>query len=374
MPLNLKILSIGLLSTLLLLPAVSFATSKADLNEEPKTIVEKPWLLEDEKNTIRTFNDNANSVVFVSTKAYVRDFFSSDVYEVPAGAGTGFIWDNHGHIVTNFHVVEGNARGKPVSVTLKDGRSFDAKIVGFEPHKDIAVLKLTSNVKNLPEGFSSRLADSSQLQVGQKTIAIGNPFELSHTLTTGVVSALERTVPSPVPGLSNRDMIQTDAAINPGNSGGPLMDSRGFLIGMNSSIYSQSGTSAGVGFAVPSNAIKRVVTQLIKTGKVSQPGFGIATLRDELARYLGVSAGVVIKAVSKNSSAAKAGLRPVKVNRNGKPELGDIIVGIDNHDINSLDDILNVLDGKMVGDTVKVVLLREGKKITIDVKLQEVKE
>lgn len=349
-------------------------TSKAPPTTEPQKI-EKTWLIEDEKNTIQNFNANADSVVFVNTKTLMRDFFSMDVIEVPSGAGTGFIWDKEGHIVTNFHVIENHSKSQPVSVTLKDGRTLEAKIVGYEPHRDIAVLKL-KDTKNLPVGFSEKLADSSDIQVGQKTIAIGNPFELSHTLTTGVVSALGRSVPSPVPGISNRDMIQTDAAINPGNSGGPLMDSRGYLIGMNTSIFSQSGTSAGVGFAVPSNVIKRIVTQLVKFGKISQPGLGIQTVENRLARYLGVKEGVIIAGFINNqpSAAARAGLRGSRLTRNGKPELGDIIISIDSHKVNDRDDIYNILENKTVGDKVKVDYLRNGKKAAVDVILQEIKD
>jgi S1-C subfamily serine protease len=368
-----RVLLLSLIFTPILIFAPPSNAKSETTHTDQQLAAEKKWLLEDEKNTIQNFTANADSVVFVNTKTYMRDFFSMDVHEVPAGAGTGFIWDDSGHIVTNFHVVESHASKQPVSVTLKDGRVLSAKIVGFDPHKDIAVLKLT-DIKNIPRGFSTQLADSNDVQVGQKTIAIGNPFELSHTLTTGVVSALGRSVPSPVPGISNREMIQTDAAINPGNSGGPLMDSRGYLIGMNTSIYSQSGSSAGVGFAVPSNTIKRVVNQVIKTGKVSQPGFGITTLPERLSRYLGVKKGVVIRTVMPASAAAKAGLRESKVNRNGEPELGDIIVGIDSQKIDSLDDIYSALDGKNVGDTVKVEVMRKGKKQSLEARLQEVKE
>lgn len=365
-----------LFAGLLMIPNLNaFAeTTKTPPPTEPQK-VEKTWLIEDEKNTIQTFNSSADSVVFVNTKTLVRNDFTMDVYEVPSGAGTGFIWDKNGYIVTNYHVIENHSKNQPVSVTLKDGRTLEAKIVGYEPHRDIAVLKLKDN-KNLPLGFSEKLADSSDIQVGQKTIAIGNPFELSHTLTTGVVSAIGRSVPSPVPGISNRDMIQTDAAINPGNSGGPLMDSRGFLVGMNTSIYSQSGSSAGVGFAVPSNVIKRIVAQLIKTGKISQPGFGIQLVPERLARYLGVKEGVVIGGFIENqrSAAASAGLRGSTMRRNGTPELGDIILTIDGKKVNDRDDMYSAIESKAVGDNVKVEYLRRGKKATVDVILQEIKE
>lgn len=329
---------------------------------------EKPWLLQDEKNTIDIFNKAADFVVFVNTTTKVRDFFSMDVFEVPAGAGTGFVWDQKGHIVTNYHVVEA-ATSNHVKVTLKDGRSIDAKIIGTEPRRDIAVLKL-KDTKNLPPGFSTQLGDSAKLQVGQKTVAIGNPFELSHTLTTGVVSALGRSVPSPAQGIMNREMIQTDAAINPGNSGGPLMDSRGYLIGMNTAIYSQSGSSAGVGFAVPVNTIRRVVEQIIKYGKVSQPGLGIDPLPEFYHRMLGIRdfEGVIIRSVLNRGGAEKAGLRGMKISET-RAELGDVIVAVDGKTVKDVDDLFGVLENKNPGDTVKVDYLRKKAKLSTTVTL-----
>ena len=334
---------------------------------------EKNWLLQDEKNTIDVFGKGADSVVFVNTTARVRDFFTMDIFEVPAGVGTGFIWDQNGHIVTNFHVIQ-QATSNKVKVTLKDGRTLEAKIIGKEPRRDIAVLKIMEK-KNLPMGFSSQLADSAKLQVGQKTIAIGNPFELSHTLTTGVVSALGRSVESPIDGIKNRDMIQTDAAINPGNSGGPLMDSRGYLIGMNTSIYSQSGNSAGVGFAVPSNTIKRVVDQIIKYGKVSQPGLGIVPLPERYYRFLGMREikGLVIGQVIPHGSAEKAGLRGMKLNQDNA-ELGDIITNVDGKTIEDLDDLLSSLENKNVGDIVKLDYMRKGSQKSTTVKLENIQD
>lgn len=341
---------------------------------------EKPWLLQDEKNTIDIFNKAADFVVFVNTTTKVRDFFSADVFEVPAGAGTGFVWDQKGHVVTNYHVVE-SATSSHVKVTLKDGRSIDAKIIGTEPRRDIAVLKL-KDTKNLPLGFSTQLADSSKLQVGQKTVAIGNPFELSHTLTTGVVSALGRSVPSPAQGIMNREMIQTDAAINPGNSGGPLMDSRGYLIGMNTSIYSQSGNSAGVGFAVPVNTIRRVVEQIVKYGKVSQPGLGIEPLPPFYYRMLGINdlldlrndfKGLIIKRVLPGGGAHKAGLRGVKITEN-YAELGDVIIAVDGKPVKDLDDLFGILENKKPGDTVKVDYLRKKAKLSTTVTLSNLHE
>jgi len=333
---------------------------------------ERPWLLQDEKNNIDVFSKAADAVVNVNSTMSVRALWSSETFEVPAGAGTGFLWDQEGHIVTNYHVIQSARRSKTVSVVVRSGKTIPAKILGFDARKDVAVLKL-SDTKNLPEGFSSRLADSSQLQVGQKTLAIGNPFELSHTLTTGVISALNRTVPSPVENLTNRDMIQTDAAINPGNSGGPLMDSRGYLIGMTSSIFSQSGNSAGVGFAVPSNSIKRIVNQIIKNGKVQHPGLGIVPLPQRFADYLKVE-GVVIRETMAKGGAEKAGLRESRINKNNEPEFGDIITAIDGKPVKEVDDIFSHLEEKNVGDTVKVDYIRNGKKASTSVTLTSIQE
>ncbi len=365
----------------LLVPLFSLSVSA----QAPATDGEKSWLLQDEKNTIEIFNKEADAVVFVNTTARVRDFFSRDVFEVPAGAGTGFVWDQKGHIITNYHVIEA-AASNTVKVTLKDGRTLEAKIIGKEPRRDIAVLKI-KDTKNIPTGFIDRLADSSKLQVGQKTIAIGNPFELSHTLTTGVVSALGRSVPSPLEGIMNRDMIQTDAAINPGNSGGPLMDSRGYLIGMNTSIYSQSGSSAGVGFAVPVNTIKRVVEQIIKYGKVKQPGLGIVPLPEQYYPYLGLcgdspfrrgstkcdSKGLVIRDIIPRAGADKAGLRGIKLHED-TVEMGDIITSVDGKPVKDLDDLLSILETKNAGESVKVDYLRKKSKQSTTVTLENLQE
>lgn len=372
--------AIGLFSPLvytqLSAPATAHAQSQAQVKTQNQTaagkaiVQERPWLLDDEKNTIVIFQKAADSVVFVNTTALVRDVFFQETHEVPAGAGTGFLWDKDGHIVTNFHVVQSSA-SKEVKVTLRDGRELTAKVIGVEPRRDVAVLKLNDKT-NLPSGFLERLADSGELQVGQKTIAIGNPFELSHTLTTGVVSALGRNVPSPAQGISNRDMIQTDAAINPGNSGGPLMDSRGYLIGMNTAIFSQSGSSAGVGFAVPSNAIKRIVTQLIKTGKVKQPGLGISVVPQYILEQYNVK-GTMVRSV--NPNAEKAGLRGIRRDKRGRPQLGDVITAIDGKKVEDLDDIYAILEEKNIGDKVSVEVLRDkDKKTNITVPLIDVND
>lgn len=346
----------------LVLPEMAYAQK----SDTPNAADEKSWMLQDEKNTIDVFNRLADSVVYVNNTTLVRNIFSMDVHEVPSGVGSGFLWDHEGHVVTNYHVVQ---RANKVKVTFKDGRSFDAKVVGTEARKDIALLKI-SGAKNLPAGFASQLADSSKIVPGQKSIAIGNPFELSHTLTTGVISAIGRSFPSPT-GITIRDMIQTDASINPGNSGGPLIDSRGYLMGMNTAIYSESGNSAGVGFAVPTNTIKRVVSQLIRNGKVVQPGLGIEPLPEYFTRYF-KHKGLVIAQTRPGGAAQKAGLRGLSKDREGNIEIGDIITAVDNKKIESLDDLFNVLEENKVGDKVTVEYNRKGTKKSITVTLEDV--
>lgn len=327
---------------------------------------ESKAMLQDELNNIDIFKQRSPSVVFVNNVQTQADFWNMVAEDVPVGAGTGFVWDDKGHIVTNFHVVQGSDK---VTINLKDGTTLDAKIVGYFDKKDIAVLKVDSS-KVKAEGFSSHVADSSQLQVGQKVLAIGNPFGLDQSLSTGVISALDRPMPS-IGGVTIKDMIQTDASINRGNSGGPLIDSSGRLIGMNTAIASPTGTSAGVGFAVPSNTIIRIVSQLIKSGKVTQPGLGIAMVPSNISKHYGVT-GVVIQQVQPGSGAERAGLQGLKRGRNRRIEIGDIVVNVENEKIADYDDLFNALSKYKVGDVVKVTVLRGRDKKTVDVKLSEV--
>ncbi|MBN2576106.1 MAG: trypsin-like peptidase domain-containing protein [Deltaproteobacteria bacterium] len=316
---------------------------------------------EDERNTVSVFQRNAPATVFVTQKRVLRDFFGARA-EIPAGAGSGFIWDRQGHVVTNFHVI---LQAQAVTVTLRDHKSYDATVVGTEPRKDIAVLKIQSPPGDL---VPVRLRQSKlPLQVGQKTLAIGNPFGLDHTLTTGIVSALGREVEG-IGGVTIRDMIQTDAAINPGNSGGPLLDSNGDLIGMNTMIFSRSGASAGIGFAVPASFIERIVPQIIKTGKAEQVGLGInIDPSRRLERSAGIR-GVIVLGVSPDSPAGKAGLRGVTQTNNGI-QLGDVIVGIDNDRVDDYDDLYNALDKHEPGDVVDVTVVREGQKARLRTQL-----
>ena len=317
--------------------------------------------IEDERNTISVFRAVAPSTVFVTQLRVVQDYWGGGAQEVPAGSGSGFVWDDKGHVVTNFHVVDG---ARAVTVTFHDQQSFEAKVVGTEPRKDIAVLKVDAPAKLL---VPIKAARATQLEVGQKAIAIGNPFGLDQTLTTGVVSAIGRHLQG-AGGVTIRDMIQTDCAINPGNSGGPLLDSAGELIGMNTMIFSKSGASAGIGFAVPVATIARIVPQIIKTGSAEQLGLGIGIDPNQrLERRLGIR-GVVVLTVPENSAAAKSGLRGITQTRRGIV-LGDIIVGLDDRRVETFDDLYTALDAHKAGDAVKVTVLRGEETVPLTMKV-----
>jgi len=317
--------------------------------------------IEDERNTIDVFKSCAPSTVFVTQTRVMVDYFGGVAQEVPAGSGSGFVWDDAGHIVTNFHVVEG---ARSVSVTFHDQQVFEAKVVGLEPRKDIAVLKVEAPANLLAP---IKVGKATQLEVGQKAVAIGNPFGLDHTLTTGVISALGRQVQG-AGGVTIRDMIQTDAAINPGNSGGPLLDSTGQLIGMNTMIFSKSGSSAGIGFAVPVATVARIVPQIIKTGRAEQLGLGIGIdPMQKLERRLGLR-GVIVLAVPPGSSAASAGLRGVTQSGRGIT-LGDVIIGVDEKRVETFDDLYTALDAHKPNDVVKVTVVRGDQTTTLQVKV-----
>lgn len=307
-------------------------------------------LTEDERNTIDVVKKSANSVVFITNIQRVRSFFYQE-QQVARGTGSGFVWDDRGHIVTNYHVIED---GDMFAVTLPNQQQRRARLVGIEENKDIAVLRIEGDVTDLQP---LKAGVSKTLLVGQKVVAIGNPFGFDHTVTTGIVSALGRQMMG-AGGVTIRDMIQTDASINPGNSGGPLLNSDAELIGMNTMIYSRTGTSSGIGFAVPVDTIKRIVPQIIKYGKVIRPGLGIALLPDRYARRIDVE-GVVIMEVSPDSHAYRAGIRGIGRDRYGRIYLGDIIVGIDDYKISSYDDLYNALDHYRIGDTVTITLMRK---------------
>ena len=342
-------------ATTLLPPASASATPP------PVPPVSPGARIEDERNTISVFRNAAQSTVFVTQMRVVEDYFAGTLQEVPAGSGSGFVWDDQGTIVTNFHVVDG---ARSVSVTFHDQQTFEAKVIGLEPRKDIAVLKVEAPAKLL---VPIRVARGGQLEVGQKAIAIGNPFGLDHTLTTGVISAIGRQVQG-AGGVSIRDMIQTDAAINPGNSGGPLLDSAGQLIGMNTMIYSKSGASAGIGFAVPVNTIGRIVPQIVKTGRAEQVGIGVGVDPvQKLERRLGLE-GVIVLQVPQGGAAAAAGLRGLTRTRRGLA-LGDVIVGVDGTRVVHFDDLYTALDSHKPEDTVKLTVMRGDGTATVTIKL-----
>ncbi len=342
--------------------------------ELPHVKAEKAYLIENEKNTIEIFKEASPLVVSVDSTRMAQHIFSSHSEEIPAGSGSGFIWDDQGHIITNFHVVQGALNNSSqIWVSNNKGERFKASIVGTEARKDIAVLKVSGLPKDL-KGFKDKVARSSEMQVGQKVLAIGNPFGFEHTLTTGIISAKDRSMPSVFSAVSIRNMIQTDASINPGNSGGPLLDSRGYLLGMNTAIVSSSGASAGIGFAVPSNTVKRIANQLIEFGEVKQAGLGIHSLNGYrkmmLARYgYEVTDGVVIESVLPDSPAAKAGLRGIEEHPRTGVRIGDVITAINDSKIKNFDDLYNILSEKKEGDVVKVEYRRMGRILTKEVKL-----
>jgi S1-C subfamily serine protease len=319
-------------------------------------------LLENERNTIDIVRKTKNSVVYITNMQYVSDFFFTYDELVPRGSGSGFVWDDRGHIVTNFHVID---EGVKYMVSLPDQRQVEATLVGRDPAKDVAVLKLNEAVSGLAP---VTIGTSHDLQVGQKVIAIGNPFGFDHTVTEGIVSALGRTMPG-AGGVSIRDMIQTDASINPGNSGGPLLNSSGELIGMNTMIASPSGASSGVGFAVPVDTVAKIVPQIIRFGKVTRPDLGgISFVRDEVAQRSKI-AGAVIMEVPRGSRAYEQGLRGLQRDTFGRLLIRDVITGIDQMKIKSYDDLFAALDGYKIGDTVTLTVEREGKARQVKIQL-----
>lgn len=339
----------------LLLLFISAPTFSAD---------EQKLRLEDEQNTVSIFKENVQSVVHVSSlKKVQRSFFDLNPVEVPAGTGTGFVWDTAGHIVTNFHVVQGSQHA--IISFHNDKKEYKAKVVGVEPAKDIAVLKLEtlpSNLRPLP------LADSDQLAVGQKAMAIGNPFGLDHTITSGIISALGRKIDG-IGGVTINGVIQTDASINPGNSGGPLLNSNGEVMGINTMIISPSGSSAGIGFAVPINEAKRAVPQLIAHGKVIRPILGIQPLPEQYQARFGLENGLAILEVIEGGPASKAKLQGVKGDNFGRYYLGDVIIEMDGKKISNYDDYFQIMDKKKFNDSLKLKIMRQGKILDLEVKL-----
>ena len=365
------VVSVGLL-LISLWPALSMAEWGKPLGGtyggpegKPRIVTPSPAELgADERATMAVFEQATKSVVFIANTAIRRDPWSFDLFEAPQGSGTGFVWNKQGHIVTNFHVVYG---ANSIRVTLADRSEHKAVVIGADPDHDLAVLQ----VQVPDEALSPVVVGiSNDLHVGQKVLAIGNPFGLDHTLTTGVVSALGRTIKS----LSNRTIegvIQTDAAINPGNSGGPLLDSAGRLIGVNTQIVSPSGAFAGIGFAVPVDTVNRIVPELIKHGKLIRPGLGVSLVPDAMAKRWGIK-GLIVGKVTPGSGAEQAGLKGARETATGRVELGDIITAVDGKPVGTLDDLMAVMERHKVNDHVTVEIVRGTRQERVSVTLQAV--
>jgi S1-C subfamily serine protease len=339
-----------------------FNRENATVGAEPRPVTPRGDLMDLEKTNIRIFQSSSPSIVFINTVTEQTDFYG-DTTQVPEGTGSGFIWDKAGHIVTNFHVIR-NASG--AQVTLWDHSSYTAQLVGRSPANDLAVLKIDAP----PEKLRPILVGSSHdLQVGQMTFAIGDPFGLDETLTTGVISALGRTIASPS-GHPIANIIQTDAPINPGNSGGPLLDSGGRLIGVNAAIVSPSGSSAGIGFAIPVDTVNRIVPQLIGHGQVTRPQAGVE-LSDRLSQavdeYYGIQ-GVMILHVEPNSPAAAAGLRGARQARQ-RIIPGDIIQKVNDTPVTTSEQFYEALEDSKPGDTLNLTIFRDGQTLTVPLKL-----
>ncbi|MGI5869860.1 MAG: S1C family serine protease [Kiritimatiellia bacterium] len=306
------------------------------------------------------------SVVAVANHALIRHgVFGFQILEVPQGAGSGFVWDRKGHIVSNYHVVH---QASSLTVTFPDGSRHDASLVGVAPDYDLAVLKIDASAEKL---VPVSVAESHELEVGEPVYAIGNPFGLDTTLSAGIVSALGRTITS-MTGRKIHDVIQTDAAINPGNSGGPLLSASGELVGVNTAILSPSGAYAGIGFAVPSDTVSRVVPQLIEKGRVTRAGLGVLLLPDHVTARADIE-GVAIYAVEKRTSAARAGLEGITVNRQGVLIFGDVIQAVDGIDVSTIEDLQASLDPRKPGEKVRLTVTRNGKRRDVVLTLVEIK-
>jgi S1-C subfamily serine protease len=336
-----------------------------DPDAVPRVVEARGDLAEDEKSTIALFKAASPSVVNITSLAVRQGFLNLDVQQIPQGSGSGFIWDAQGHVVTNYHVIQNAGAAR---VTLSDHSTWDARVVGAYPDSDLAVLWI-----NAPKGRLRPLpiGASEDLQVGQKAFAIGNPFGLDQTLTTGIVSAVGREIES-VTRRPIKGVIQTDAAINPGNSGGPLLDSAGRLIGVNTAIFSPSGASAGIGFAIPVDEVNRIVPQLIANGKVIRPGLGVHIAEDQIARRLGLN-GVLILQVQPGGPAAKAGLRGTRRDEDNQIVLGDVVTAIDDAKVSRVNDLHGALQARKVGDTVRVTVARDGEEMQVEVTLDAIK-
>ncbi len=336
------------------------------LVSEPRVVTPRGELAADEQTTVEIFRQASPSVVYITTLQRLRNPWTRDIFSLPQGTGSGFIWDDLGHVVTNNHVI---AEASEANVRLNDGRSYRAVMVGSSPDHDLAVLRIRVPFDRPPP---VPVGSSGDLKVGQKVFAIGNPFGLDYTLTTGVVSALDRSLPEGRGGAAVDHLIQTDAAINPGNSGGPLLDSAGRLIGINTAIYSPSGAYAGIGFAVPVDTVNRVVPELIAKGRYDRPSLGVSVNEDINRTILGKLnlEGVLVLQVYPGSSAEQAGLRGTFIDSNGDVVPGDVILSIGSHAVTSVDELLGRLDDFRIGDQTTLTIWRNGKQLELNVVLQ----
>ena len=330
----------------------------------PRNVAARGPLSGDEQNNIAVFKAASPSVVNITALTVERDLFSLNVQQVPRGTGTGFVWDDRGHIVTNFHVIQGASAAR---VTLADQTSYRAELVGAFPDRDLAVLRVDAPKAKMP---ALPIGTSRDLLVGQRVFAIGNPFGLDQTLTTGIVSALGREIESATRRMI-RGVIQTDAAINPGNSGGPLLDSAGRLVGVTTAIYSPSGASSGIGFAIPVDEVNRIVPRLIRDGRMVRPALGISGGPPALTRSLDLPKGVALVGVTNGGPAQRAGLEPFRRGRDGRVVQGDVITAVNDEAVSDLDDLLNALERFRPGDKVTLTLWRGGQTRKLAVALGE---
>ncbi len=339
--------------------------SSITLAEQAPVGISDPSTVTDEQNSIEVYKAVSPGVAFINTTSYTQDWWG-DVQE-GRGNGSGSVIDANGHILTNYHVVE---RAQKLTVSFGGDRTYPAKIVGGDPDTDLAVIKIEP-----PTALTVvPLGDSDRLSVGQKVLAIGNPFGLDRTLTTGVISGLQR----PIRARNGRPIdaaIQTDASINPGNSGGPLLDKYGKMIGINSQILSPAGGSVGVGFAVPVNTAKRVIPQLLQFGEVRRPKLGanllsVKTLNEQGVR-LPVQSGLLVRNAQPGGAAAIAGIRGLSQDAAGDVILGDIITSVEGEKMNDIDDLYRLLDKKQIGDTIRVEIYRDGRTSVVPVRLSQ---
>ncbi len=328
----------------------------------PREVVPRGALGEDERRNVEVFRRVSPSVVHINTVRFRRELFSTRVTEVPRGSGTGFVWDRLGHLVTNYHVL---ANANAARVTLADQSVWEARLVGWFPDRDLAVLRIDIPAEHL---VPIPVGTSRDLKVGQRVYAIGNPFGLDQTMTTGIVSALEREIPATNERII-RGVIQTDAAINPGNSGGPLLDSAGRLIGVNTAIYSPSGASVGIGFAIPVDEVNRIVPRLIRDGRFERPVIGIETAPPGFLSALGLEPGLAVVGVSEGGPAEQAGIRPFRRAPDGRVILGDVVIGLGRREVSSVDDLYDALERMESGQLTTVRVRRGREQLDLPIRL-----